>query len=57
MRDSGKFETVLVVAGHDDRQQMPATLDERGVMDVILDWGVDVAAEFCSAGYCLPERR
>lgn len=45
MRDSAETETVLFVTDHHGRKHTLAALDGWRVMEVIRDWGVEVAAE------------
>ena len=45
MRDSEENERVVFVTDHHGREHELAALDGWRVMEVIRDWGVDVAAE------------
>ena len=52
MHDSAENETVLFVVDHDGREHALPALDGWRVMEVIRDWGVEVAAECGGAGLC-----
>lgn len=52
MRDSAKSETVVFVTDHHGREHELPALDGWRVMEVIRDWGVEVAAECGGAGLC-----
>jgi len=45
-------ETILFVVDHDGREHALPALDGWRVMEVIRDWGVEVAAECGGAGLC-----
>jgi 2Fe-2S ferredoxin len=52
MRQSAENETVLFVTDHHGRQHTLSALVGWRVMEVIRDWGVEVAAECGGAGLC-----
>ena len=52
MRDSAENETVLFVVDHRGREHALPALDGWRVMEVIRDWGVDLAAECGGACAC-----
>ena len=56
MRESAENETIVFVVDHRSVEREPAALGGRRMMEVIRDWGVDVAAACGSAGLCEPER-
>lgn len=52
MPDSKENETVLFVVDHHGREHTLPAPDGWRVMEVIRDWGVEVAAECGGAGLC-----
>ncbi len=52
MHDSEENERVVFVVDHHGREHELPALDGWRVMEVIRDWGVDVAAECGGAGLC-----
>lgn len=52
MRDSEENERVVFVVDHDGDEHELAALDGWRVMEVIRDWGVEIAAECGGAGLC-----
>jgi 2Fe-2S ferredoxin len=55
MRESAETETILFAVDHHGREHALPAHDGWRVMEVIRDWGVEVAAECGSAGLCAPE--
>ena len=52
MRESEENERVVFVVDHDGHEHELAALDGWRVMEVLRDWGVEVAAECGGAGLC-----
>ena len=52
MREREENERVVIVIDHDGHEHELAALDGWRVMEVIRDWGVEVAAECGGAGLC-----
>ncbi len=52
MRDQAENDRIIFVTDHDGREHALGALDGWRVMEVIRDWGVEVAAECGGAGVC-----
>ena len=55
MRESAETETIPFAVNHHDREHAFLAHGGWRVMELIRDWGVEVAAECGSAGLCAPE--